>query len=415
MIRKAISEEPMVKPVGTGVAVADDGVESVVLEPIGAVADAIADVLAGNPVDDGKPLDCPLKSDANELDKEAESTLSTDETAVGMLGDASAVEMADAEALTASEGNAVAPAKVVGTAGVATGEDTVGATAPGTLLDGCTVTVTNDVVCTVTTWTPVGASLARTELLGRAAVGTLDPMSVVDVITEAGSIDVPKTAAVSDAEDEGTADEAVIVASLAETSSEFTTNLWRVKPETEVAAEGDAVAGIARSTFASMVQSSPSSADVAVAAAAEIEEVIETIVARDEEAGVAEESAVPLLMSMVHSGPSSPVLVGTTGAAEMDAADVAAGVETMSEVAKEAEEEAVEATVLFPKRLASAPACCILAIASSCVSQEMLVPSLATNGKAAQMVPAPHGMGTHALSTHWAKEFCIQACWPSSV
>lgn len=168
-----------------------------------------------------------------------------------------------------------------------------------------------------------------------------------------------------------------------------TTNRLRVKPEVE--GVGD---GISSSTFASIVQSPPSSS-IDVGTTDAVEGIVDVVI---EGVDVIEGVATLVDMSIVHSGSSSSVLVGLVDGTETEESGVSVGEDTA--LAKDADIDVAGVAVLLPKRLASTPACCILSNAPSCVSQAMVVPSLVTNGRAAQMRPDGQGCGTHAPSTH---------------
>lgn len=148
-----------------------------------------------------------------------------------------------------------------------------------------------------------------------------------------------------------------------------------------------------------MVQSSSSSSvEVADAVAIGAEDVSCVVGDAPELDNTEDVGTATLLMPMVHSGSSS--VVDAEGGELITAAEEAEVTVTAAGAVGALEGVALEARVLLPKRLASAPACCILAMALSCVSQVRLVPALATKGKATQMVPPEHGIGTHLLSTH---------------
>lgn len=82
--------------------------------------------------------------------------------------------------------------------------------------------------------------------------------------------------------------------------------------------------------------------------------------------------------------------------------------------------EAVELGVggdgeLLPVKLASAPAACIRAIASTSVSHAIEVPGLLTSGRATQIVPDAHGVTSHFPPTHCAKSEPTHEGWVSIV
>lgn len=132
--------------------------------------------------------------------------------------------------------------------------------------------------------------------------------------------------------------------------------------------------------------SSPSSVDVGVAL----------------EATEVDGDVTVAVSSMVQSeSSSSEVSVGEVAGA------VALAVEAGSELTS------VGASEPSPVKLASTPAACMRAMASDVVSQERLVPSLLTNGRATQTVPPEHGVNIHFCPTHCANAFWTQAWSPS--
>lgn len=232
-------------------------------------------------------------------------------------------------------------------------EDPDDAAAVAALPDGCTVTVTTTVVWTVTTCTPEGVAL--------------------EVATETGAlVDDAELGDVLGAADTGEA-----------SLTPVATRRWRVNPEIDAVAEGDKVGATASSTFSTMVQSSPSPSSVDAGLATAVAAVAR---AEDEEAvGTEVAWATLVLISIVHSGSFSGSLVGST-----EAVLVGADVESGMVVEGEASVAVGATTVLFPKRLAATPACVILSMASSWVSQAIAVPSLFTSGRTTHVVPPAH-------------------------